>query len=98
MYEREQGYIWDDNCREQFKAFLSNSKEKLEAASISTRSNPPDPNDLVNEIKHAILQACKETNLKKRKNTKATKKNPWFDKECFDLKENIKNLGKKTPI
>lgn len=94
LYERDQGYIWDDNCKEQFKALLFNAKEKLDAANISTRSNP-DPNHLVDEIKHAILQACKQTNLKKRKTTKSAKKNPWFDKECFELKRNIKNLGKR---
>ena len=73
LNEREQGYIWNDNFKKEFQAFLSNAKETLEAANKSTKYNS-DPNNLVEEIKHVILEACKQTNFKKRKTTKTTKK------------------------
>ena len=96
LYERDQGYIWNDNYKEQFRTFLSNHKEKLEDINTATTSQDLDPNILVQEIKNAILKTCELSNFKKRKPKKTlTTKYPWFDKECSDLKDHIRKLGKK---
>ena len=79
---------------EQFKAFLSNQRGKLEELNEETRLNQ-DANKLANEIKQNLLAASDKCNLKKRKhkNTDATK--PWFDTECLVLKNCIRKIGKK---
>ena len=88
------GYTWDDECEEQFKAILSNYRTKLENANQATKFNS-NPNELVTEIKTSILEASKECNLKKKKQKKNKKINPWFDKECLDLKKTLTDTGKK---
>ncbi len=93
LHERDQGYAWDDDCEEQFKAFLSNHKIKLENANQTTKQNS-DANELANEIKKSILDASKECNLKKKKHRKNAKSNPWFDKECLDLKKTLTEIGR----
>ena len=57
--------------------------------------NLTNPNELVTEIKTSILEASKECNLKKKKQKKNKKINPWFDKECLDLKKTLTDTGKK---
>ena len=94
LHKRDKGYTWDDECEEQFKAILSNYKTNLENADQATKLNS-DPNTLVEEIKKSILNASKECNLKKKKYKKNKKPNPWFDKECFDLKKALTDIGKK---
>ena len=93
LHGRDQGYTWDDECEEQFKAFLTNQREKLESANESTRNNS-DANKLAEEIKNSLLAASKTCKLKKkqRKNNESTK--PWFDKECLDLKKCVTKIGK----
>ncbi len=94
LHERDQGYAWDDDCEEQFKAFLSNHKIKLENANQATKQTS-NANELANEIKKSILDASKECNLKKKTHRKNAKLNPWFDKECLDLKKTLTEIGKK---
>ena len=94
LHERNQGFYWNVECEEQFKAFLTNQREKLEELNEETRRNQ-DANKLANEIKQNLLAASDKCNLKRRKykNTDSTK--PWFDKECLDLKKCITKIGKK---
>ena len=94
LHARDKGYTWDDECEEQFKAFLSNHKTILENTSQATRQNS-DANKLANEIKNSILNASKECNLKKKKQKKGKISTPWFDKECLDLKKSLTEIGKK---
>ena len=69
LHGRDQGYIWDDNSEEQFKAFLLDQKKKLENINQSTKINF-DANKLVDEMKNSILEASQKCNLKPRKKTK----------------------------
>ena len=95
LHGRDQGYIWDDDSEEQFKAFLSSQRVKLENINHSTRINF-DANKLANEMKNSILEASKKCNLKlrkKRKNTEST--TPWFDRECLEMKNSVREVGKK---
>ena len=94
LHGRDQGYRWDDDCEEQFKAFLTNAKEKLEAVNQSTRTDS-DANKLADEIKKSILEASRGCNLKKKKQNKNEKTKPWFDRECLDMKRGITEVGKK---
>jgi hypothetical protein len=94
LHARDKGYTWDDECEEQFKAFLSNHETILENTSQATKQNS-DANKLANEIKNSILNASKECNLKKKKQKKGKISTPWFDKECLDLKKSLTEIGKK---
>ena len=84
LNERDQGYIWDDDCEEAFKNILLDDKINLENINELTRQNS-DANELAKKIKNSILEASKKCNLKKRKQTKHVKSKPWFDKECSEL-------------
>ena len=64
LHKREDGYIWNDEYEEQFKAFLVNEREKLENINQPTKENS-DANELANTIKSVILAASKYCNLKK---------------------------------
>ena len=95
LHGRDQGYIWDDDSEEQFKVFLSRQRVKLENINHSTKISF-DANKLANEMKNSILEASNKCNLKlrkKRKNTKST--TPWFDKECLEMKNSVREEGKK---
>ncbi len=94
LHGRDQGYVWDDNCEEQFRAFLSNEKEKLEKINQSTLHNS-DANEPAKPFKTSILEASKKCNLKKKKQNKNMKTKPWFDKEYLELKNNMTEMGKK---
>ena len=94
LHGRDQGYLWDDECEENFKAFLSNEREKLEKVNQSVRNNS-DANKLADEIKNSLLEASKNCKLKKKKHRKNEATNPWFDKECLDLKKCVTKIGRK---
>ena len=94
LNERDQGYIWDDDCEEAFKNILLDDKINLENINELTRQNS-DANELAKKIKNSILEASKKCNLKKRKQTKHVKSKPWFDKECSDLKRKLTEIGTK---
>ena len=79
---------------EQFKAFLTSQREKLEEINEETRQNH-DANKLANEIKQHLLVASDKCNLKRKKHRNSVSTKPWFDKECLDLKKCITNIGKK---
>ena len=95
LHGRDQGYYWDENCEEQFKALLSNQKERLENVNQRTRTDF-NANNLASEIKDCLLNASKNCKLKPKKRKKNTfSTTPWFDKECLDLKRSITETGKK---
>ena len=86
LHERDQGYIWDNDCEEAFKSILLDDKINLENINELTKKNS-DANGLAKMIKNSILEASKKCNLKKRKKIKHVKTKPWFDKECSDMKK-----------
>ena len=92
LHQRDQGYVWDDDCAENFKTFLSNQSETLENINFSTRLNS-DANELVKEIKNSILEASNKCNLKKKTQNKKVRLKPWFDKECVEIKRKMTELG-----
>ena len=94
LHKRDQGYVWDDDCEENFKAFLSYEREVLENMNLTTTQNS-DANELAKTIKDSILKASKKCNLKKKANNEDKKIKPWFDKECSDIKRKLTEIGKK---
>ena len=95
LHGRDQGFYWDENCEEQFKTLLSDQKEKLEKINQSTKIDY-NANNLAEEIKECLIEASKKCNLKAKKRNKNSKSTtPWFDKECLELKNLIKDIGKK---
>ena len=94
LHERNQGFYWNVECEEQFKAFLTNQREKLEEINEETKSNQ-DANKLANEIKQQLLEASDRCNLKRKRHKNSVSTKPWFDKECLDLKKCITKIGKK---
>ena len=95
LHDRDQGYIWDDDCENTFKNILLDDKENLESINLSIRQNS-DANKLAKTIQNSILEASKKCNLKKRKQIKQTKTKPWFDKECSDMKKKTYRNRYKT--
>ena len=54
-----------------------------------------DPQNIISEISNILLEACSQVNIKpKRKPVKLRNDNPWFDKDCHQLKNSIKRKCK----
>ena len=53
LHKRDQGYVWDDDCEENFKAFLSQEREIVEHMNLTTTQNS-DANELAKTIKESI--------------------------------------------
>ena len=83
----------DDECEGQFKALLLGAKERLENADRSVRRGS-DANGLAEEIKGAMLDVSGKCNLKKKKERKGAREEPWFDDECAGLKRDVTSAGR----
>ena len=61
-------------------------------------SKEVDPIQLADKIKNTIMETAKECKFKKNKTNINNNLTPWFDKECQNLKNKIRHLGKKLKI
>ena len=58
LHDWEQGYIWADDCEENFRAFLSSEEAKLESINQATKENF-DANELARSIKKHNTRSIK---------------------------------------
>ena len=85
-------YIWNDTCHEKFLDKLKsvNCSDRITSLSMNTSKTP---SKLADQIKDLILDMANSCNIKKSRISKTSNK-PWFDKECQELKNNIRKNGK----
>ena len=90
----EPGYIWNDKVKQNFKVHLTSHKIKNRIEQWMNTENLK-PTEVVREIKDTILMVAENCKLKKRESLESNQSQPWFDKQCLNIKNDIKILGNK---
>ena len=88
-------WYWDENSPEKFENFLKGNEAK---DLIDRISRCTDVEKMACEISSLMTYTADSCDLKKRKTGNKSRhiNSPWFDKECFELKNNIKKIGKNV--
>ena len=86
---------WDDDSAAKLETFLNRNETKDLIDQISRSS---DGEKIAYDISSLLTYAADSCDLKKRKQRTRTRhiSSPWFDKECAELKNNVKELGNKV--
>ena len=87
-------YIFDENSHRIFTSGLS-SQTTTERINLLLESNELTAINLAAEIKNILLSNAQNCKLKLKKGNKNNDNSaPWFDKECNEMKTNLRTLGK----
>ena len=90
-------YIWKSDDSKQFtKALKSPDIDK--ALNEISNLDHTNPNDIVEPLTELLMKTAKKANIKEKTSISETKKSnnpPWFDKECKNLKNDVKKMGRK---
>ena len=86
---------WDDESAEKLENFLKGNEAKDLIDQISRSS---DGEKMACDISSLLTYAADSCELKRRKQGPKMKhgNSPWFDKECIDLKNSIREIGNKV--
>ena len=99
LHRAEQPYRWGENSKEQYQQAFCNDGVKALINTFITKfytSNKDGVNLAVKDIniifdRLAVLANLKKSKIYERKNSISNKK--WFDKECKDLRRNLRKLS-----
>ena len=94
-------FILDANSQITFRDALTSQVTKDKINQLIASENMSAIN-IAAEIKNILLTNAQNCHIKMKKNPKPNSKQsaPWFDKECIDIKDNLRKLGsslKKEP-
>ena len=89
-------FVWEENSRNKFVTELNSphTKERFQALFNSTELKPVN---IAAEIKNILLGTARNCKLKTKKMPKqgTSRSEPWFDRECVNIKRQISKLGKE---
>ena len=72
------------------------SPEMIEQPTMIGLSEKADPQGLTTKITDVLIETCDKAGIKPKKQKRGDKSHePWFDKECADLKNSIKRKCRK---
>ena len=87
LKNREPGYYWKLNSKEQFENILNSREIKGKMQYLQDF----ETTNLDTEIKNTLLDIAKTCKLKKTTKQNKNRPPPWFDKECVQTKSDIKH-------
>ena len=90
-------FIWNSEAKQNFRKTLESNEISLLLDKLVLDFKTSSVNKSVKDLTNFLVKTCEKSNIKKvgsRGKNKTTLDKPWFEKDCKEVKNELKLLGK----